>query len=64
MNKVTIEQFLAEPERFLREAACGEYSTVRFEDGNAAVIIDEAEWTILRQALVICMEHPEWTTKK
>lgn len=61
MNKVTLGQFLAEPERLVREAAAGEYTAVSTGDGKIAVIIDDTEWTMLRQALSLCMEHPEWT---
>lgn len=63
MNKVTMKQFLAEPERVIRDAAAGEYTAVCADDGKNAVIIDETEWTMLRQALALCMEHPEWTRK-
>lgn len=62
MNKVTLGQFLAEPERIVREAATGEYTAVSTDDGRIAVIIDDTEWTMLRQALSLCMEHPEWTS--
>lgn len=62
MNKVTLKQFLAEPERIVCEAAAGEYTAVSTGDGKIAVIIDDAEWTMLRQALSLCMEHPEWTS--
>lgn len=62
MNKVTLGQFLAEPERIVREAAAGEYTAVSTGDGRIAVIIDDTEWTMLRQALSLCMEHPEWTS--
>lgn len=61
MNIVTLKQFLTEPERLIREAAAGEFVAVRTGHGTTAIIIDEAEWTMLRQALVLCMEHPEWT---
>lgn len=61
VNKVTLKQFLVEPERFIREAAAGEYVAVSTGHGTTAIIIDDVEWTMLRQALVLCMEHPEWT---
>lgn len=51
-------------EALIKEAAQGEYSTVRMSDGTAAVLIDEPEWTILCQALALCMRHPEWTAEK
>ena len=61
MNKVTLKQFLTESERIVRDAAAGEYTAVSIGDGKIAVIIDDTEWTMLRQALSLCMEHPEWT---
>lgn len=61
MNKVTLKQFSAEPERIICDAAAGEYTAVRTGDGKIAVIIDDTEWTMLRQALSLCVEHPEWT---
>ncbi len=64
MKNITLKQFLSDPEILLHDAAAGEYSTVRFEDGSAAVMIDEAEWTILLQALKLCMEHAEWIAAK
>lgn len=61
MNKVTLEEFLTEAERIICDAAAGEYTAISTGGGKVAVIIDDAEWTMLRQALVLCMEHPEWT---
>ena len=61
MNKVTLKQFLADPEHIVCDAAVGEYTAVRIGDGKIAVIIDDTEWTMLRQALSLCTEHPEWT---
>ena len=31
-----------------------------FGEGNATIIIGEKEYDILRQALKICIDHPEW----
>ena len=61
MNKVALKQFIEEPERHIRAAANGDYTAVSTGDGKIAVIIDDTEWTMLRQALSLCMEHPEWT---
>ena len=38
----------------------GDYLRIPLQDGAAAVIIDEAEWKMLVQALKIRLEHPEW----
>lgn len=61
MNKVTLKHFLEEPEQHIRAAANGDYAAVSIGDGKTAVIIDDTEWTMLRQALALCVEHPEWT---
>ncbi len=63
MNTVTLEQFMKNPMKYMRDAMNGEYSKVTAENGLSAVVIDEPEWTILVQALKLCMEHPEWTQK-
>ena len=63
MQIVTLKQYLENPEAFVKSAAAGDYTSVNMGNGQYAVIIDETEWTMLRQALVLCMEHPEWTAK-
>lgn len=62
--KINKEQFLSDPATCLNSAAAGDYVTVLTGNGNNVVMIDECEWTMLTQALSICMEHPEWTIKK
>ena len=60
MQRITLETFLETPEQLITSAASGEHITIATGNGNAAVIIDEAEWEMLRQALNLCTEHPEW----
>ena len=59
MRTVSVGEFIRRPGSFLQEAVDGEYTSVRFPDGRAAILIDEPEWTILVQALKLCMDHPE-----
>ena len=59
MRTVSVGEFIRRPGTFAQEAADGEYTTIRFTDGRAAVLIDEPEWTMLRQALALCVQHPE-----
>ena len=60
MREVTMAEFLGKPGIYVREAAEGEYVKVRMTDGFASVIVDEAEYAMLCQALKLCTEHPEW----
>lgn len=60
MQRITLETFLESPEHLIASAAGGEYIAVSTGDGNAVVMIDEAEWEMLRQALNLCTVHPEW----
>ena len=60
MQRITLETFLESPEYLITAAAGGEHIAVSTGDGNAVVMIDEAEWEMLRQALNLCTEHPEW----
>ncbi len=64
MRTMSLGDFLSKPGRIARDAADGEYTTIRFSNGAGVVMIDETEYTMLRQSLAVCMEHPEWTTKK
>lgn len=63
MQTITLKQYLENPEAVVKSAAAGDYTAVKVGNGQCAVIIDETEWTMLRQTLVLCMEHPEWTAK-
>lgn len=60
LRDVSMVEFLGKPGIYVREAAEGEFVKVRMADGFASVIIDEAEWAMLCQALKLCTEHPEW----
>ena len=60
MREISMMEFLGKPGIYVREAAEGEYVKVRMTDGSASVIIDEAEYAMLCQALKLCTEHPEW----
>ena len=60
MQRITLETFLESPEQLITSAAGGEHIAVSTGDGNTAVVIDESEWEMLRQALNLCTEHPEW----
>lgn len=64
MRTISLGDFLSKPGRIVRDAVDGQYTTIRLSDGSAAVMIDETEYTMLRQSLAVCMEHPEWTTKE
>lgn len=64
LRTVSIGEFLRRPGAIAQEASVGEFTTVRFANGRAAVIIDEPEWTMLRQALALCVEHPEFVLEK
>lgn len=64
MRTMSLGDFLSKPGRIAREAADGEYTTIRLSNGSAAVMVDETEYTMLRQALSLCMEHPEWTSNR
>lgn len=63
MQIITLKQYLQNPETVIKSAAAGGYTAVKVGNGQCAVIIDDTEWTMLRQALALCMEHPEWTAK-
>lgn len=63
MQIITLKQYLQNPETIIKSAATGDYTAVKVGNGQCAVIIDDTEWTMLRQALALCMEHPEWTAK-
>lgn len=60
MQRIALKTFLESPEQLITSAAVGEHITISTGDGNAAVVIDEAEWEMLRQALTLCTDHPEW----
>lgn len=64
MNVVTLKQFLQNPEQIVKEASEGYYTAVKTGGGHIAVIIDDPEWTMLRQAMAICIEHPELVLSK
>lgn len=64
MKNVTLDSFIENPVACLDSAAAGDYVTILTGNGNNVVMIDECEWTMLTQAMSICMEHPEWTIKK
>lgn len=59
-KEITLDQFLTNPEQYIRNAVLGEYVEVKTGRGLNAVIINETEWTMLTQALKLCTEHPEW----
>ena len=61
MNSMTVDEFLKNPVQTVVGAVDGNVSKVSLGNGYAAVIIDETEFTMLTQALELCMEHPEWT---
>lgn len=61
METISFSEFIARPGTYINNAANGNYVKVATGKGNAAIIIDETEWTMLTQALKLCMEHPEWT---
>ena len=63
MQIITLKQYLQNPETVIKSAAAWYYTAVKVGNGQCAVIIDDTEWTMLRQALALCMEHPEWTAK-
>lgn len=63
MQTISLEAFMKSPMKYMREAMGGNYAKVTAENGTAAILIDEIEWTMLTQALKLCMEHPEWTTE-
>lgn len=63
MQIITLKQYLQNPETVIKSAAAGDYTAVKVGNGQCAVIIDDTEWTMLRQALALCMEHTEWTAK-
>lgn len=64
MRTVSVGEFIRRPGVFVQEAVAGDYTTVRLANGQAAVLIDEPEWTILVQALKLCLDHPEWTQER
>ncbi len=64
MDTIAIDAFMKNPMKYMREAMDGQFCKVTAENGTAAVIIDETEWTMLCQALKLCTEHPEWATSK
>lgn len=61
METITLEEFMKSPMNYMREAMDGSYCKITAENGTAAIVIDEPEWTMLTQALKLCMEHPEST---
>ncbi|MBR6982067.1 MAG: hypothetical protein IKH75_00815 [Ruminococcus sp.] len=61
MDTISIEAFMHNPMKFMREAMTGEFVKVDSGNGYKAVIINDTEWTMLSQALKLCVEHPEWT---
>lgn len=63
MQRITLQSLMENPEEIINAVTSGQYYKVGMEDGSAVVMIDECEWAMLRQALNICMEHPEWTEK-
>ena len=63
MDTISIEDFMKDPMKYMRLAMDGIYTKVAAENGLSAIIIDEPEWTILVQALKLCLQHPEWTEK-
>lgn len=63
MQIITLKQYLQNPETVIKSVVAGDYTAVKVGNGQCAVIIDDTEWTMLRQALALCMEHPEWTVK-
>lgn len=63
MNTISIEEFASNPSMYIRQAMAGDYLKVTGDNGNAAIIIDESEWSMLCEALKLCIGHPEWTIK-
>ena len=63
MQTISFSDFIARPGTILTHAAQGQHVKVATGRGNAANIIDESEWTMLNEALKLCTEHLEWTTK-
>jgi len=63
VRTISVGEYLRRPGVYIQEAVAGNYTTVRLADGRAAVVIDEPEWTMLRQALELCLKHPEWTER-
>lgn len=64
MQEMTFDEFLKNAAALVRGASVGEFVKVRTGEGNAAVIIDETEFTMLTQALSLCVEHGEWIEKR
>lgn len=62
-ESVSLAEFVDSPEYYIRKATVGECINVKTGNGMNAIIIDESEWAMLRKALDICMEHPEWTIR-
>ena len=62
MDTITLEEFLQSPTKYIRNAMNGDYCKVTGDNGCSAIIIDEVEWTMLCQALKLCVVNPQWTT--
>lgn len=61
MNNITIEQFLQCPFDALADTTNGISTRISIGNGHSAIIISETDYEMLKQALRICTEHPEWT---
>ena len=65
MQETNLRSFLINPKSFIRDAVMDDtFTKVICDDGRSAIIINDTEWTMLTQALQLCMEHPEWTATK
>ena len=57
MINITMLDFLSEPETYLKNAAENDdFFTVQTKSGKA-VVISEAEWNIMRDALKLVITH-------
>ncbi len=56
MNEITFEQFEMDAENIMRAAATGDqFTAVQMHDGKA-IIINEDEWKILRDAFAMLLK--------
>ncbi|MBQ7372507.1 MAG: hypothetical protein IJW67_11640 [Blautia sp.] len=61
METVSLAEFELNPARYVYKAFQEEYSKIVDPSGLTAILIDEIQYIVLKQALKICTEHPEWT---